>query len=143
MKKKHTIEFIGAIIGAVVGLVLVNSEPLWRSLTHGVVLESWVYILWAANLSMIAQIVGNFVLAIYRPAHLYSFIQALMTVAGLVSVIVFFNVFPVDFSQIVGSWMNLLLKVALGLAMFGSSIGIIVYLVRTVIGTQYTPAAAN
>jgi hypothetical protein len=143
MKEKKTIEFIGAIIGAIIGLVLVNSVPLWRSLTHGVILESWVNILWAANLSMITQILGNFVLAIYHPARIYSFIQAIMTAAGLLSVMVFFNVFPLDLSQIVGNWMNLLVKAALILAMFGTLIGIIVYLVRTVIGTQYTPAAAK
>ena len=141
MKETHTVEFIGAIIGAVIGLVIVNTVPLWSHLTRGVILDSWVNILWAANLSMIAQIVGNFVLAIYRPARLYSFIQALMTVAGLISVIVFFNVFPLDFSQIVGSWMNLLVKGALVLAIFGTAVGIIVYLVRTVLGTQYTRAA--
>ena len=143
MKEKKTIEFIGAIIGAIIGLVLVNSVPLWRSLTHGVILESWVNILWAANLSMITQILGNIVLAIYRPARMYSFIQAIMTAAGLLSVIVFFNVFPLDFSLLVGNWMNLLVKAALILAMFGSLIGIIVYLVRTVIGTQYTQAVAK
>jgi hypothetical protein len=108
-----------------------------------VILESWVNILWAANLSMIAQIIGNFVLAIYRPARLYSFIQAIMTIAGLISVIVFFNVFPLDFSQMVGSWMNLFLKAVLILAMFGTVIGIIVYLVRAVIGTPYKTLAAN
>ena len=143
MKEKKTIEFIVAIIGAIIGLVLVNSVPLWRSLTHGVILESWVNILWAANLSMITQILGNFVLVFYHPARMYSFIQAIMTAAGLLSVIVFFNVFPLDFSQIVGNWMNLLVKAALILAMFGSLIGIIVYLVRTVIGTQYTQAVAK
>jgi hypothetical protein len=143
MKEKNTMEFVGAIIGAVIGLVIVNTVPLWSRFTHGVILESWVNILWAANLSMIAQIIGNFVLAIYRPARLYSFIQAIMTIAGLISVIVFFNVFPLDFSQMVGSWMNLFLKAVLILAMFGTVIGIIVYLVRAVIGTPYKTLAAN
>jgi hypothetical protein len=143
MKEKKTVEFVGSILGAVIGLVIVNTVPLWSHLTRGVILDTWVNILWAANLSMVAQIIGNFVLAIYRPARLYSFIQALMTVAGLVSVIVFFNVFPLDFSHFVGSWMNLLMKGALLLAMFGTAVGIIVYLVRTVLGTQYTQAATN
>jgi hypothetical protein len=143
MKEKKTVEFVGNIIGAVIGLVIVNTVPLWSHLTHGVILDSWVYILWAANLSMVAQIIGNFVLAIYRPARFYNFIQAIMTVAGLLSVVVFFNVFPLDFSHIMGSWMNLLVKGALILAMFGTAVGIIVYLVRTVIGTPYTPATTQ
>ena len=143
MKEKKTIEFVGNIIGAVIGLVIVNTVPLWSRFTHGVILDSWVNILWAANLSMVAQIIGNFVLAIFRPARFYSFIQAILAIAGLVSVVVFFNVFPLDFSQVIGSWVNLLAKAALVLAMFGTVVGIIVYLVRAVIGTQYTPAASQ
>jgi hypothetical protein len=140
MKEKKTAEFVGAMVGAVLGLVIVNTVALWRHLTHGVVLESWVNILWAANLSMVVQILGNFALAIYRPARLYSFVQAIMATAGLISVIVFYHVFPVDFSQVVGDWVNILTKAALILAMVGTSIGIIIYLVRSVLGTQYNPA---
>jgi hypothetical protein len=143
MKAKKTIEFIGAIIGAILGIVIVNTVPLWSRLTHGVILDSWVNILWAANLSMFAQIVGNGMLAVYRPARLYNLVQGIMAAAGLVSVFVFFNVFPLDFSQVIGSWLNVLTKAALILAMFGTSIGIIVYMVRAVIGTQFTPATNN
>ena len=143
MKAKKNLEFIGAIIGAILGLAIVNTVPLWSRLTHGVILDSWVNILWAANLSMFAQIVGNGMLAVYRPARLYSLVQGIMAAAGLVSVIVFFNVFPLDFSQVIGSWLNVLTKAALILAMFGTSIGVIVYMVRAVIGTQFTPATNN
>jgi hypothetical protein len=139
MKAQKTLEFIGAILG----IVIVNTVPLWSHLTHGVILDSWVNILWAANLSIFAQIVGNGMLAVYRPARLYSLVQGVMAAAGLVSVIVFFNVFPLDFSQVIGSWLNVLTKAALILAMFGTSIGIIVYMVRAVIGTQFTPATNN
>jgi hypothetical protein len=139
MKAQKTLEFIGAILG----IVIVNTVPLWSHLTHGVILDSWVNILWAANLSIFAQIVGNGMLAVYRPARLYSLVQGVMAAAGLVSVIVFFNVFPLDFSQVIGSWLNVLTKAALILAMFGTSIGIIVYMVRAVIGTQFTPAMNN
>ena len=139
MKAQKTLEFIGAILG----IVIVNTVPLWSHLTHGVILDSWVNILWAANLSMFAQIVGNGMLAVYQPARLYSLVQGFMAAAGLVSVIVFFNVFPLDFSQVIGSWLNVLTKAALILAMFGTSIGIIVYMVRAVIGTQFTPATNN
>jgi len=141
MKEKKTMGFIGGMIGAIIGLVIVNTVPLWSHLTHGVILESWVNILWAANFSMVAQIIGNGVLAVYRPASLYSLVQGILAIAGLVSVIVFFNVFPLDFSQVVGSWMNIFLKAVLILAMFGTAVGILIYLVRAVIGTPYTPAA--
>ena len=140
MKEKKTSEFIGATIGGVIGLIIVNSVPSWAHLTNGIILESWSKILWAANLSMILQIIGNFFLAIYRPARLYSFIQLILALAGLVSVIVFFQIFPLDFSRIVGNWVNILAKAFLILGMVGSTIAVIVYLVRTVVGTQYKPA---
>jgi len=137
MKEKKTLELIGGGFGAIIGLVIVNTVPLWSHLTHGVVLDSWAKILWAANLSMTAQIIGNLVLAVYRPARLYSLVQGMLAIAALVSVIVFFNVFPLDFSQVVESWMNIFLKAVLILAMFGTAVGILVYLVRAVTGTSY------
>lgn len=140
MKEKKTTEFVGAIFAGIIGLIIVNSVPGWRNLTHGVVLESWKNILWAANLSIVVNILGNFVLMFYRPARLYWLLQGIIAITGLVSVIVFFNVFPLDFSQVGVSWLNILMKVAMIAAMFGTSIGILVYLVRTVLGTQYKPA---
>jgi hypothetical protein len=140
MKEKKTMDFVGAIFGAIIGLAIVNTVPLWLHLTNGVVLESWVNILWAANLSMAVQIAGNLMLAVYRPARLYAFIQAVFAATGLIGVIVFYTVFPLDFSVIVGNWLNLLTKAVLIIAMVGTSISIVVHLVRTVLGTQYTPA---
>jgi len=140
MKEKKTMEFMGAILGAIIGLAIMNTVPLWLHLTNGVLLESWVNILWAVNLSFAVQIAGNFTLAIYRPARLYTFMQAIFVATGLIGVIVFYTVFPLDFSVIVGNWLNQLIKVILIIAMVGASIGIIVNLVRTVLGTEYAPA---
>jgi hypothetical protein len=140
MKERKFVDFIAAIVSGILGLIIVNTVPLWLHLTHGVILESWRNILWAANLSMIAQLAGNIFLAIYRPARLYSFIQAILAMASLVSVIVFYVVFPLDFSLIAGNWLNILTKAVLILAMFGSSLAIIIYLVRAVTGTRYKQA---
>ena len=140
MKEKKTSECIGAMIGGIIGLIVVNSVPLWAHLTNGIILESWTKILWAANLSMIVQIIGNLFLAIYRPARLYSFVQLILTIAGLVSAIVFYQVFPLDLSRVAGNWLNILVKVALVLGIIGSCIAMLVQLVRTIIGTQYKPA---
>jgi hypothetical protein len=137
MKEKHTPELIGEFIGAIIGLVVVNSFAYWRGWTHGVVLDSWVNILWAANLSLITQLAGYAILVVYRPARLYSFIEMLMAATGLISVVVFYQVFPVDFSQLVGSWLNVLLRVVMILGIIGSAIAILVHLIRTVAGTQY------
>jgi hypothetical protein len=140
MKEKRTYEFVGAIIGAIIGLVIVNSVPVWRHMTHGVVLESWANILWAANISIIVHMIGNTFLAIYRPARVFSFIQAIMAMVGLVSVIVFYRVFPLDFSQVMGNWLNILFKGMLVLGIIGTGIAILVHLVKAIDGTQYTQA---
>jgi hypothetical protein len=137
MKEKKTSEFVGAIIGAIIGIIFVNSVPAWQYRTNGVILVTWVNILWAANLSMIVQILGNLALAIYRPARLYSFLQAIIAFVGLGSTIVFYWVFPLDFSQIVGNWLNILVRVLMVIGMVGSLIAIGVHLVRTILGTPY------
>jgi hypothetical protein len=134
MKERKTGEFIIAIIANIVVLGLVNSLPFWRHLTRGVVLESWVDILWAMNLSLIVQIVGNIILAINRPFRQYAFFQVVFGAATLVSAIVFFIVFPLDFSQVAGNWLNTLARVLVIVGIAGASISILTWLVRLLRG---------
>ena len=143
MKEKRTGEFIGSVIGNIVAIAIVNSVLLWRQYTHGAILESWVDILWAANLSFLVQIVGSLILAFYRPPRLYAFLELVFSAAGLLSVIVFYIVFPLDFSVLVGTWLNTLLRVVMIVGMAGAAIGIIVWLVRFIAGRDYAPAKAS
>jgi hypothetical protein len=137
MKEKRTGEIVAGIIGNILAIVIVNSVLLWRQWTHGVVLESWVDILWAANLSLLVQIAGNLILVFYRPPRVYWLSQALFAAVGLVSLIVFYIVFPLDFSQLVGIWLNTLLKIILIIGMIGTLIGFVVQLVRFILGKPY------
>jgi hypothetical protein len=50
---------------------LFRTRMVEEDFRHGVVLDTWMSILWAANLSLVAQIVGNIVLSAYRPARAY------------------------------------------------------------------------
>jgi hypothetical protein len=143
VKEKRTGEFVGAIIGNIFAIAIVNSVLFWRQYTHGVILASWVDILWAANLSFLVQIAGSLILAFYRPPRLYAFLELMFSAAGLLSVIVFFIVFPLDFSLLVGSWLNLLLRVLMIVGIGGGAIGVIVWLVRFIAGRDYTPAKAS
>jgi hypothetical protein len=110
--------------------VLFNTVPLWRHLTQGVVLEDFIRILWAANLSFLVQIAGNLSLIFYRPPRFAAIVQILATSAGLLSLIVFYLVFPLDFSQVGITWLNLALKVVLIAGMAGAVIGLIVQTVQ-------------
>ena len=130
MREKTTGDYVGAIVGNIVALVLVNTVLLWRQYTRGVVLATWADILWAANLSLGIQIIGNFLLCFFRPSWFSALMRAVFAAAGLVSIIVFFIVFPLDFSHLAGTWLNTLLKVLLMLGMAGAVIGFLVELVR-------------
>lgn len=130
MRERRTGEYVGAVFGNIVALVLVNLVLLWRPWTRGVVLESWVDILWAADLSLVVQIVGNLLLAFYRPAWLDALTRLLIAAAGLLSLVVFYAVFPLDFSVLVGEWLNLTVRIALIVGMAGTVIAGIVQLVR-------------
>ncbi len=141
MKEKRTGELVAGIIGNILAIVIINTALLWRQWTHGVVLESWVDILWAANLSLLVQIAGNLILVFYRPPRAYWLFQALFAAVGLVSLIVFYIVFPLDFSQLVGIWLNTLLKIIMIIGMIGTLIGFVVHLVRLVLGKPYAETA--
>lgn len=130
MKEKRTAEYVAAVIANIVVLVFMNTVMLWQQSTRGVVLESWVAILWAADLSLGMQILGNLFLAFYRPAWLSALMQALFSALGVLGLIVFFTVFPLDFSRLVGPWLNTLLRVVLVVGMVGSIIAFIVSVVR-------------
>jgi hypothetical protein len=140
MKEKKTSEFIGSVIGAIFGLIIMNTYMIWQKYTNGVVLDSWFTILWASNLSMVVALIGNLLLAVYRPARLYSFVQLIISLASILSVFVFYGIFPLDFSQIAMGWINNVLKILMIVGMVGGSISVLVYLVWLVSGKQYKTA---
>jgi hypothetical protein len=120
------------VVGNLIALALFNLYPIWRPWTAGVVSEDWVRILWAADLSFLVQICGNLILLFASPRWLRRLMELAFSVTGLLSVAVFYAVFPLDFSRIVGEWLNLLFRVLLVLGMVGASIGVVVNLVRFV-----------
>lgn len=143
MKRKSTGELIAEIVVNIVGFAFVNSLPFWQRWTMGVVLDSWTEILWAANLSIAVQIAGNLLLIVYRPARLHALTQALFAAVNVVSITVFWQVFPLDFSQFVVAWLNRVLRLGLILAAVGTAIGGIVHLVRMVLGTPYVSKGSS
>jgi hypothetical protein len=130
MREKKTGDYVGAVVANVIVLVFVNTLLLWRQSTQGIVLESWADVLWALDASLGAQIAGNFLLCFYRPQWFSAIIRAFLAAAGLMSIIVFYVVFPLDFSHVVGAWLNALMKIVLIVGMAGSVIGIVIELVR-------------
>jgi hypothetical protein len=134
MKEKKTAELTASTIANTIIVVLLNSVPLWRQYTRGVVLEDFVQILWAANISLLVQIAGNLSMIFYRPPRLAAFVQILGTAAGFLSIIVFYLVFPLDFSQVGLAWINAALKIVLIAGMAGAALGLIVQTVQLAVG---------
>jgi hypothetical protein len=134
MKEQNTGHYVGAILGNFIAIVFMNTVLLWRQFTQGVILSSWIDILWAANLSLVVQMLGNLLLAFYRPPRFTALMHALFAAASLVSLIVFFLVFPLDFSRLVGIWLNTLLKVLIVVSMGVTLITGTVQLVRFIVG---------
>jgi len=123
-------DYVGAIFGCLLALVAVNIYPLWQPHTLGIVTEAWSRTLWAANLSLVAQIAGSFLLLFWRPRWLRNLFELAFAVLGLLSVAVFFAVFPLDFSLVVGEWLNTLMRIILIVGIAGAAIGVVVNLVR-------------
>jgi hypothetical protein len=130
MKERTTADLTASSIANAIGIVLFNTVPLWRQYTQGVVLQDFVQILWAANISFLVQIAGNLSMMFYRPPRFAAFTRILATSASLLSLIVFYVVFPLDFSQVGAAWVNSALRVVLIAGMIGSSIALIVQTVQ-------------
>jgi hypothetical protein len=72
----------------------------------------------------------------HRPPRFAALVQILTTSAGLLSLVVFFSVFPLDFSQIGIAWVNSALKVVLIAGMAGAALALVVQAVQLAAGWQ-------
>lgn len=138
--QEKTAGFLASAIANFLVMIVVNSEPLWGPWTRGVVLGTWVSILWAVNLSLVVQTLGNLLLAFYRPPRLYFLVQAIHAAAALVSAIVFYVVFPLDFSRVVGSWLNALARIVVLVGIAGTAIAFLVNIAQAARAGEATSA---
>ncbi len=137
MKRQKTSIFVFSIASSLATLAFINTVPLWSRFTNGVILDSWANVLWAANLSLVAQIAGNIVLLIRRPARLYAILQAAMTAVSLVSILVFLIVFPIDFNPVGSGWLNVALKIVMVVGLALGALSLVMFVVRAAVGASY------
>lgn len=112
-----------------IGLVVLNTHETWRPLLGGVVTARFPEILWAANLSVAVQLVGNALLVVRAPPALRRVLEFVFAVLGLVSVSVTLSVFPFDLGRF-GTWSNVVARGILLVGVVGSAVGVLVSLVR-------------
>ena len=128
MREKRTGELTASVVANAVCAVLFNTSPLWRQYTQGVVLDDFIRVLWAVNLSLLVQMAGSMAMIFYRPPRFAAVAQALGTAAAVLSMIVFYVVFPLDFSAVGAAWVNSVIRVVLIAGMAGGGIGLLVQL---------------
>jgi len=120
----------GYIASAVINAVLLwvmNQLPLWKPFF---LLDSYLDVLWAINMSLIVQIVLNLVLIFFHPLFFHYLIQTVFSLVSIVSLVWIVQVFPVDFSARLGDWFNTIFRIVLIIGIVGSLIGGITHFVR-------------
>ena len=114
-------------------LLVFNAHATWRPLLGGVVTDDYLEVLWALNLVCVVHIAGNLILYLARPWWLRRLTDVAFAIAGLVSAIVIYRVFPFDLARF-GDLVVVLAHLALFMGLVGTSIAIFVNLVRLVSG---------
>jgi hypothetical protein len=127
-----------ALAAYVVALVVVNAHPLWRPWTGGLITEAYAQTVWAADLALVVQILMTVALlwslAIRAPAiHWWAVpLRKVVNVAGgLLSLGVFVSVYPLDLGALGLEEWTATVRFALGVAVVGVMVALVVTLLRS------------
>jgi len=122
--------YIPSVIFNIILLIVLNKIPDWNIVF---ITSSYPDILRAVNMTLIVHIVGNVILIFIHPLFTHHLANAVFSVFSLIAAWVIFSVFPFDFSEIVGAWLNTLIRVCLIIGIVGSAISIVVHVVKAVV----------
>lgn len=133
VKERGPLGFALAAIINFLALLAVNAHEVWRPWLGGVVTDAFSQVIWAANLSCMVQIFGNLILYASSPWWLRRLMELAFTIASLISLIVFYRVFPLALERF-GELVVVLGHLVLFLGIVGTAIAIFVTLVRLASG---------
>jgi len=125
-KEAKTSEFIGAIIGNIIILFIINNLLSWNL---SFIAPSFQDVLWIFNISLSATIIANIIFLLYHPGWFRSIIQIILNTLGFWVCYLLYTIFPFTFSQIIFAY---LLKFALIIAMIAIIIASLVEVVRLI-----------
>lgn len=125
---------IGYAIALLVNLALlwvVHQYPVWIPWLGGVVTERFADVVWAIDLSIWVQIIGNGILIAIHPRILRRILDLVSTAFGALSMYVTWSVYPFEFDRLVAGLdgivvvLMILILVALGLALVANVVRVI------------------
>ena len=130
MPRKRLADYIAAVIFNIACLVVVNKVPDWNI---AFITDAFPDVLWAVNTSIAVSIAGNLILIFFHPRFLHYLLNAVFAVFGILACSVLLSVFPFEFADLVGEWLNILVRIVLIVGIVGSAIATVVNLVKAVI----------
>jgi hypothetical protein len=129
MPRRRMTDYIFAVIFNIAFLVVVNKVPDWNIVF---ITDSFPDVLWALNTSIAVSLAGNLILIFFHPRFLHHLLTAVFSVFGILATSVLLSVFPFEFAELVGEWLNILVRIALIVGIVGSAIGVVVNIVKAV-----------
>jgi hypothetical protein len=122
-------DYVAAAVFDLIFLVVLNRVPDWNIVF---ITDTFPDILWAVNTSLAVSLAGNLLLIFVHPSFLHHLLNAVFSLFSILALSVTLSVFPFDFSELVGEWLNTLLRIVLIVGIVGSGIGAVVHLIKTV-----------
>jgi hypothetical protein len=121
-------DYVGGMIGSLVALFIVNMIPNWHL---PFITGDWMTVLWVMNLSLGAQIIGNAVLFVYDANWFRELVKGGMDVLGLLSLYVFYTIYPLNFAALVGlEWVDVVIQIAMVISMVFTVISLVFRAIR-------------
>jgi hypothetical protein len=127
-EKRSPAAYIAAVLANAALLWLVNKVPDWnlRFVTDG-----YAGVLWALNLSILVQLVGNGILIVLHPRFLHYLGQAVFNAVSVLATVLLVSVYPFDFSHLAEP-LDTIVKIALVIGAVGTGISGVVNLFRAI-----------
>ena len=129
MPRRRMTDYIFAVIFNIAFLVVMNKVPDWNIVF---ITDSFPDVLWALNTSIAVSLAGNLILIFFHPRFLHHLLTAVFSVFGILATSVLLSVFPFEFAELVGEWLNILVRIVLIVGIVGSAIGVVVNVVKAV-----------
>lgn len=130
MPRKRIGDYIAAVVFDIIFLVVMNKIPDWNI---PFITDSFPDVLWAINTSLAVSLGGNLILIFFHPRFLHHLFNAVFSIFGILATSVLLSVFPFEFADLVGEWLNILVRIVLIIGIVGSAIATVVNLVKAVI----------